>query len=92
MAGSVNNIIGPRLTLFVGTMGRPVSKHLLERYSSLTGYAVYLSALWVYQTKAIAPYLGLSGYTRSKLICIVVAGGIEGLGAALLWAAQGAIM
>ncbi|OWZ72512.1 hypothetical protein AYX14_01977 [Cryptococcus neoformans] len=63
VAGSINNVLGPRLTLFMGALG----------------YVVYVSALWVYQVKAVAWWL-------------IVSGAIVGAGAGLIWAAQGAIM
>ncbi|KAJ1019908.1 hypothetical protein NDA16_004189 [Ustilago loliicola] len=45
VAGSFNNIFGPRITLFVGSLG----------------YALYLAALWVYQEKAQDWFLIFSG-------------------------------
>lgn len=62
-AGSVNNVLGPRLTLSVGTMG----------------YSLYLGSLWAFQVHGSKAFL-------------IVAGGILGFTAALLWSAEGAIM
>lgn len=62
-AGSVNNILGPRLTLSIGT----------------TGYSLYIGSLWAYQVYGVRWFL-------------ILAGALLGLTAALLWAAQGAIM
>ena len=45
VSGSFNNIFGPRITLFVGSLG----------------YALYLAALWVYQEKAQDWFLVFSG-------------------------------
>lgn len=45
VAGSFNNIFGPRVTLFCGSLG----------------YALYLAALWVYQEKAQSWFLIFSG-------------------------------
>ncbi|SPO45863.1 related to UNC93-like protein 2 [Moesziomyces antarcticus] len=45
VSGSFNNVFGPRITLFVGSLG----------------YALYLAALWVYQEKAQDWFLVLSG-------------------------------
>lgn len=45
VAGSFNNIFGPRITLFCGSLG----------------YALYLAALWVYQEKAQDWFLIFSG-------------------------------
>ncbi len=45
VAGSFNNVFGPRITLFCGSLG----------------YALYLAALWVYQEKAQDWFLVLSG-------------------------------
>ncbi|KAF8335875.1 MFS general substrate transporter [Cantharellus anzutake] len=63
VAGGINNVLGPRLTLFLGSLG----------------YALYVGALWCYQTQKSAWFL-------------IFAGAILGISAALLWAAQGAIM
>ncbi|CCM01346.1 uncharacterized protein FIBRA_03396 [Fibroporia radiculosa] len=63
VSGSINNIIGPRLTLFFGTLG----------------YALYVGALWCYQTQGTSWFL-------------ILAGAILGITAALLWSAQGSIM
>ncbi|KAG8164200.1 hypothetical protein KVR01_006118 [Diaporthe batatas] len=62
-AGSVNNMLGPRLTLSIGT----------------TGYALYIGSLWAFQVHGTRWFL-------------ILAGGILGVTASLLWAAQGAIM
>ncbi|ORY59625.1 DUF895 domain protein [Pseudomassariella vexata] len=62
-AGSVNNILGPRLTLSIGT----------------TGYALYIGSLWCFQVNGTRWFL-------------ILAGGILGITAALLWAAHGSIM
>ncbi|WVQ82739.1 hypothetical protein IAT38_004871 [Cryptococcus sp. DSM 104549] len=62
-AGSINNILGPRLTLSIGT----------------TGYSLYVGALWAYQVHGTRWFL-------------ILAGALLGCTAALLWAAQGAIM
>jgi len=63
IAGGVNNLLGPRLTLFVGTLG----------------YALYVGALWCFQTQGTRWFL-------------IFAGAVLGFTAALLWSAQGAIM
>ncbi|KAI1628089.1 major facilitator superfamily domain-containing protein [Exophiala viscosa] len=62
-AGSINNVLGPRLTLSLGT----------------TGYSLYIGSLWCFQKNGTRWFL-------------ILAGGILGFTAALLWAAQGAIM
>ncbi|CAG8960842.1 hypothetical protein HYFRA_00002379 [Hymenoscyphus fraxineus] len=62
-AGSINNILGVRLTLSLGT----------------TGYSLYIGSLWCYQVNGTRWFL-------------IFAGGILGVTAALLWAAQGAVM
>ncbi|RXK39236.1 hypothetical protein M231_03456 [Tremella mesenterica] len=62
-AGSINNILGPRLTLSIGTMG----------------YSLYIGSLWCYQVNGTRWFL-------------ILAGGILGITAALLWSAQGSIM
>ncbi|KAL2293472.1 hypothetical protein FJTKL_05372 [Diaporthe vaccinii] len=62
-AGSVNNMLGPRLTLSIGT----------------TGYALYIGSLWAFQVHNTRWFL-------------ILAGGILGVTASLLWAAQGSIM
>jgi hypothetical protein len=54
------NILGPRITLFIGTLG----------------YLVYVAALYYYDTMKSGPVVILSG-------CL------NGIGAALLWTAQG---
>ncbi|KAF8909215.1 MFS general substrate transporter [Mucidula mucida] len=61
--GSINNLLGPRLTLFIGTLG----------------YILYIGSLWCFQTQGTRWFL-------------IVAGGILGATAALLWSAQGCIM
>ncbi|KAL7420594.1 hypothetical protein Q5752_004545 [Cryptotrichosporon argae] len=63
VSGSINNILGPRLTLFIGSFG----------------YLLYVVGLWVYQTRGIQWFL-------------ILTGAILGLGAAMLWSAQGAVM
>ncbi|ORY34262.1 major facilitator superfamily domain-containing protein [Naematelia encephala] len=62
-AGSVNNMLGPRLTLCIGTMG----------------YSLYVGGLWAHQV-------------HGNRWFFILAGGILGITAALLWSAQGAIM
>ncbi|CAO3624620.1 unnamed protein product [Cunninghamella echinulata] len=62
-AGSICNKLGVKLTLAIGSIG----------------YAVYVSSLWVYDTKQVGPY-------------VIVSGAILGCCASLFWAAQGAIM
>ncbi|KAF3765382.1 MFS general substrate transporter [Cryphonectria parasitica EP155] len=62
-AGSVNNVLGPRMTLSIGTMG----------------YSLYIGGLWAFQVHGTRWFL-------------ILAGAILGFTAALLWAAQGAIM
>ncbi|KAF9029498.1 MFS general substrate transporter [Hymenopellis radicata] len=61
--GSINNLLGPRLTLFIGTLG----------------YILYIGSLWCFQAQGTHWFL-------------IVAGGILGATAALLWSAQGCIM
>ncbi|KAF9022214.1 MFS general substrate transporter [Hymenopellis radicata] len=61
--GSINNLLGPRLTLFIGTLG----------------YILYIGSLWCFQTQGTRWFL-------------ILAGGILGATAALLWSAQGSIM
>jgi len=63
ISGGINNLLGPRLTLFIGTLG----------------YALYVGALWCYQTQGTGWFL-------------ILAGAILGFTAALLWSAQGSIM
>jgi len=63
ISGGINNLLGPRLTLFIGTLG----------------YALYVGALWCFQTQGTRWFL-------------IFAGAILGVTAALLWSAQGAIM
>ncbi|KAH8089924.1 MFS general substrate transporter [Cristinia sonorae] len=63
VSGSINNLIGPRLTLFFGTLG----------------YALYIGALWCFQTQGTRWF-------------VIFAGAILGVTAALLWSAQGSIM
>ncbi|OSX63732.1 hypothetical protein POSPLADRAFT_1180600 [Postia placenta MAD-698-R-SB12] len=63
VSGGIANVLGPRLTLFLGTLG----------------YALYVGALWCYQTQGTSWFL-------------ILAGAILGVTAALLWSAQGAIM
>jgi len=63
VSGGINNLLGPRLTLFFGTLG----------------YALYVGALWCFQTQGTRWFL-------------IFAGAILGFTAALLWSAQGAIM
>ena len=43
--GSVNNLLGPRVTLFLGTLG----------------YMVYVGGLWCFQTQGARWFLILSG-------------------------------
>ncbi|KGB79054.1 hypothetical protein I307_02859 [Cryptococcus deuterogattii 99/473] len=62
-AGSINNILGPRLTLSIGA----------------SGYSLYVGALWAYQVHGTRWFL-------------ILAGGLLGVTAALLWSAQGSIM
>ncbi|AFR98414.1 hypothetical protein J008_06397 [Cryptococcus neoformans] len=62
-AGSINNVLGPRLTLSIGA----------------TGYSLYVGALWAFQVHGTRWFL-------------ILAGGLLGVTAALLWAAQGSIM
>lgn len=57
------NMLGPRLTLSIGT----------------TGYALYIGSLWAFQVHNTRWFL-------------ILAGGILGVTASLLWAAQGSIM
>ncbi|PCH44644.1 hypothetical protein WOLCODRAFT_123884 [Wolfiporia cocos MD-104 SS10] len=45
ISGGINNVLGPRLTLFLGTLG----------------YALYLGGLWCYQAHAVSWFLILSG-------------------------------
>ncbi|EIN11162.1 hypothetical protein PUNSTDRAFT_50256 [Punctularia strigosozonata HHB-11173 SS5] len=63
ISGGINNLLGPRLTLFFGTLG----------------YALYVGALWCFQTQGTRWFL-------------IFAGAILGVTAALLWSAQGSIM
>ncbi|KAJ3485966.1 hypothetical protein NLI96_g4585 [Meripilus lineatus] len=63
VSGGINNILGPRLTMFLGTLG----------------YALYVGALWCFQTQATRWFL-------------ILAGALLGVSAALLWSAQGSIM
>ncbi|KAF9506195.1 hypothetical protein BS47DRAFT_1321920 [Hydnum rufescens UP504] len=63
VSGGINNVLGPRITLFIGSLG----------------YALYVGALWCYQTQNTRWFL-------------ILAGGILGACAALLWSAQGSIM
>ncbi|KAI0695639.1 MFS general substrate transporter [Cytidiella melzeri] len=63
VSGGINNLLGPKVTLFVGTLG----------------YALYLGALWCFQVQGTRWFL-------------ILAGGILGFTAALLWSAQGSIM
>ncbi|EQC29790.1 hypothetical protein SDRG_12561 [Saprolegnia diclina VS20] len=63
VAGSVHNVLGPRLTLFLG--GLP--------------YALYVASFLNYN------------HTQNGTF-VIVAGGILGIGAGLLWTAQGAIV
>ncbi|KAI0088921.1 MFS general substrate transporter [Irpex rosettiformis] len=63
VAGGFNNLLGPKITLFIGTLG----------------YALYVGALWCFQTQGTRWFL-------------IFAGAILGITAALLWSAQGAIM
>ncbi|KAI0826330.1 MFS general substrate transporter [Irpex lacteus] len=63
IAGGINNLLGPKITLFIGTLG----------------YALYVGALWCFQTQGTRWFL-------------IFAGALLGITAALLWAAQGAIM
>jgi MFS family permease len=56
-------VLGPRCTLFLGTLG----------------YALYVGALWSFQTQGVRWFL-------------VFAAAIQGVTAALLWSAQGSIM
>lgn len=62
-AGSVHNVLGPRLTMSIGT----------------SGYALYIGGLWAFQVHGTRWFL-------------ILAGGILGITAALLWSAQGSIM
>jgi len=62
-AGSINNVLGPRLTLSLGT----------------TGYSLYIGSLWCFQVNGTQWFL-------------ILAGGILGFTAALLWSAQGSVM
>ncbi|KAI0682896.1 major facilitator superfamily domain-containing protein [Cytidiella melzeri] len=59
----VPSVLGPKLTLFIGTLG----------------YALYVGALWCFQTQGTRWFL-------------IFAGAILGITAALLWSAQGSIM
>ncbi|KAH9948043.1 MFS general substrate transporter [Amylocystis lapponica] len=45
VAGGINNLLGPRLTLFIGTLG----------------YALYVGALWCHQTQGTAWFLIFAG-------------------------------
>jgi len=63
ISGGINNLLGPRLTLFFGTLG----------------YALYVGALWCFQTQGTRWFL-------------IFAGALLGISAALLWSAQGCIM
>ncbi|KAF8582948.1 MFS general substrate transporter [Ramaria rubella] len=63
VSGGICNVLGPPLTLFIGTLG----------------YALYVGALWCYQTQGTSWFL-------------ILAGALLGISAALLWAAQGEIM
>ncbi|KAI0938362.1 hypothetical protein AcV5_000058 [Taiwanofungus camphoratus] len=63
ISGGICNLLGPRLTLFFGTLG----------------YALYVGALWCYQTQGTNWFL-------------IFAGAVLGFTAALLWSAQGSIM
>lgn len=62
IAPVVNNTLGSRVTLFLGSLG----------------YLLYVASLWAYP---------LTGPTF-----VVVAGAVNGVGAALLWTAQGALI
>lgn len=61
--GPGQNMLGPRLTLSIGT----------------TGYALYIGSLWAFQVHNTRWFL-------------ILAGGILGVTASLLWAAQGSLM
>ncbi|EKM56291.1 uncharacterized protein PHACADRAFT_253342 [Phanerochaete carnosa HHB-10118-sp] len=63
ISGGINNVLGPRWTLFFGTLG----------------YALYVGALWCFQTQGTRWFL-------------IFAGAVLGFTAALLWSAQGSIM
>ncbi|KAI0784071.1 MFS general substrate transporter [Abortiporus biennis] len=63
ISGGINNVLGPRITLFIGTLG----------------YALYVGALWCFQTQGTRWFL-------------IFAGALLGVSAALLWSAQGSIM
>ncbi|OBZ77670.1 UNC93-like protein 2 [Grifola frondosa] len=63
VSGGICNVLGPKLTLFIGTLG----------------YALYVGALWCFQTQGTRWFL-------------IFAGAILGITAALLWSAQGSIM
>ncbi|KAH9830102.1 MFS general substrate transporter [Rhodofomes roseus] len=63
VSGGIANVLGPKITLFIGTLG----------------YALYVGALWCYQTQGTSWFL-------------IFAGALLGISAALLWSAQGAIM
>lgn len=62
IAPIVNNTLGSRVTLFLGTLG----------------YLLYVASLWAYP---------LTGPTF-----VVVSGAVNGVGAALLWTAQGTLI
>ncbi|OBZ77668.1 UNC93-like protein 2 [Grifola frondosa] len=63
IGGGICNVLGPKLTLFIGTLG----------------YALYVGALWCFQTQGTRWFL-------------IFAGVILGITAALLSSAQGSIM
>ncbi|PCH44646.1 hypothetical protein WOLCODRAFT_26919 [Wolfiporia cocos MD-104 SS10] len=54
-SGGINNVLGPRLTLFIGTFG----------------YALYLGALWCYQARGVSWFLifagAILGFTAAML-------------------------
>ncbi|VDB94301.1 unnamed protein product [Peniophora sp. CBMAI 1063] len=62
-AGGVTNLLGPRITMLLGTLG----------------YILYIGSLWCFQIQGTRWF-------------VIFAGAIQGVSAALLWSAQGAIM
>ncbi|KAI0066654.1 hypothetical protein BV25DRAFT_1912702 [Artomyces pyxidatus] len=63
VSGGINNVLGPKITLCLGSLG----------------YALYIGALWCFQTQGTRWFL-------------IFAGALLGISAALLWSAQGSIM
>ena len=72
-------MLGPKITLFVGTLG----------------YALYVGALWWYVSLFVTTdrtLISSSFQTQGTRWFLIFAGAVLGVTAALLWSAQGAIM